>query len=172
MDDDNRLKGLGGWLVLVGIGVVFAPVRVVAEVWTTYYPVFRDGYWHELTNPEMPNYLPYWGSIVIFELLYNAVQFLFLILMIYLFFRKHYLFPRLYIFLLVVTIAFLLVDAWLASLIIPGEPVFDPDTVQNLGQGLVAVVIWAPYMLVSKRVKATFVEGRRSADESVAERFS
>jgi hypothetical protein len=29
MSNDDELKGLGGWLILVGIGVVFAPIRLL-----------------------------------------------------------------------------------------------------------------------------------------------
>lgn len=29
MSKDNELKGLGGWLILVGIGVVIAPIKLL-----------------------------------------------------------------------------------------------------------------------------------------------
>jgi hypothetical protein len=41
--------------------------------------------------------------------------------------------------------------------VLPGEPVFDPDTVKELMRSLFMVVVWVPYILASKRVKATFI---------------
>lgn len=35
MSDDNKLKGLSGWLILVGIGVIFSPIKLIF----TYIPV-------------------------------------------------------------------------------------------------------------------------------------
>jgi len=42
--------------------------------------------------------------------------------------------------------------------VFPSEPMFDPETIKEFARSLVACVIWVPYMLISKRVKATFVE--------------
>jgi hypothetical protein len=50
MTDNNELKGLGGWLILVGIGVVLAPVRLLITLVKTYKPIFEDGIWEALTT--------------------------------------------------------------------------------------------------------------------------
>ena len=55
------------------------------------------------------------------------------------------------------TLAFIVLDAYAIKAVLPHEPVFDPDTLKELGRTLIASLVWIPYMLVSKRVKATFV---------------
>lgn len=40
------------------------------------------------------------------------------------------------------------------------EAMFDPATLKEFARTLIAAVIWVPYMLISKRVKLTFVEGK------------
>jgi len=64
----------------------------------------------------------------------------------------------LYIVVAIANLIFMIGDAWLGSLVLRNEPMLDSDTAREVGQALVRVVIWAPYMLVSKRVKNTFIE--------------
>lgn len=47
----DPLEGLGGWLILVGFGVVLGPIRVARDVVVTYYPLLTDGAWEVLTTP-------------------------------------------------------------------------------------------------------------------------
>ncbi|HET7306614.1 MAG TPA: DUF2569 domain-containing protein [Gammaproteobacteria bacterium] len=75
----------------------------------------------------------------------------------YLFFSKKKFFPRLYIGLLLFTLAFILVDAAAVTAVFPKILMFGPDTVQQFLRSLVAAGIWIPYVRRSKRVKATFV---------------
>lgn len=76
----------------------------------------------------------------------------------FLFFSKKKIFPRWYIGMLLFTLVFILIDALAIKSVLPNEPVFDAETVKELGRSLIATLIWVPYMLISKRVKATFVK--------------
>ncbi|MGD8576108.1 MAG: DUF2569 domain-containing protein, partial [Thiohalophilus sp.] len=95
----------------------------------------------------------------------NALMAIASLVLIYLFFKKHFLFPKVYIALALLTLVFIPLDSWLVTFIMPNEPVFDPDTTKEFARSLVSSMIWVPYMLVSKRVKATFVENT-STDRS------
>jgi len=152
-----KLKGLGGWLILVALGVVIGPIRLSFLIVSTYSPIFNDGTWGLLTNPVSESYIPYFSPLLIFEILGNVIFILIGIYMIYLFFSKHYLFPKIFIPYYIASLIFILLDAWLVSLIFD-IPIFDPETMRELGRTLIGVLIWIPYMLVSKRVKVTFVE--------------
>ena len=40
----------------------------------------------------------------------------------------------------------------------PEEEIFDPDTLNNLIRSIICGAVWVPYMLIARRVKATFIE--------------
>jgi len=158
--EDQNLKGLGGWLILVGLGVVISPIRMLAQVVPIYQPIFADGTFGLLTDPNSEYYTPYLGLYIITEILFNAAFILGSVYLIYLFFAKHYLFPKIYILLLAGSAMFILADAWVGSFFFPGEPMMDEETGAEFGRVMIGALIWIPYMLVSKRVKLTFVEHR------------
>ncbi len=156
--ENNELKGLGGWLVLVGIGLLFAPVRMVVSLFPAYSQIFEDGVWQEMTNASSSSYIPYLGTFIVGEMIVNLIILGASIYLIYLFYYKHYLFPKIYIAVVVGSILFMLVDAWLLTKILPGEQMFTPESAGEFVRSLIAAAIWVPYMLVSKRVRLTFVE--------------
>ena len=158
MSNDNELKGLSGWLILVGIGVVIAPIRLLVTYIPIYTPIFEDGTWEAVTSVDSELYNPLWGPLLIGEIAYNSIMVAASLYLIYLFFSKHYLFPKLYIAIVAVSLVFIPLDAWLVTKALPTEPMFDPETTMELMRVLIGGLIWVPYMLVSKRVKATFVE--------------
>ncbi|MFC3282645.1 DUF2569 domain-containing protein [Litchfieldella rifensis] len=158
MADNNALKGLGGWLILVGLGVVINPIRLLVTLIPTYKPIFEDGIWEALTTSGSAVYNPYFSYLLVGEIAFNIIILSISIYLIYLFFSKHYLFPRIYIGIVTASLIFVPLDAWLVTKIFPGMPMFDPDTTKEFVRSLIVAVIWVPYMLVSKRVRATFVE--------------
>lgn len=153
---DPKLSGLGGWLILVGIGVVLSPLRIAFEMFGLYVGVFQDGVWASLTTPGSGNYIPLIGPLIIGEAMVNVILGCVWVCIAYLFFSKKRVFPKWYIGVMAFTVGFILVDAAVVKAILPQEPMFDRDTARELARSLIAACIWIPYMLVSKRVKATF----------------
>lgn len=156
--EENKLKGLGGWLIVVGIGTVLSPIRILISSVPTYLPIFKDGTWEALTTVGSEAYIPLWGSLLIGEIVFNIGMVTVSIYMIYLFFTKHYLFPKFYIAIVLISLLFIPLDAWWVSLMLPNEPMFDAETAKEFFRILIGGLIWVPYMIESKRVKATFVE--------------
>lgn len=157
MTEEDSLKGLGGWLILVGAGIVLSPIRIIAMVFPTYLEVFSNGSWETLTTPGTAAYNALWAPLLIGEIAINGALVLVWLFIAYLFFTKKSMFPKFYIGILLFTLAFIVTDSAATSAVLPNEPIFDPDTMKEFVRTLIAVVIWVPYMLVSKRVKATFV---------------
>lgn len=149
--------GLGGWLILVGIGVVVSPLRIVGQVFPIYANMLSNGTWDRLTTPGSEAYQPLWQPILVAEIGINAALVLTWLFIAFLFFTKRRLFPKVYIGTLLFTLAFVVADALAIQLVLPNETVFDPETTKQVMQTVLATMIWTPYMLVSKRVKATFV---------------
>ncbi len=161
MDNQTELKGLRGWLILVGIGTVIAPIAVMITLMSEMAPVLSDGTWEALTTEGSEFYHPLWGTLITGEICFNLALILVGGFAIYLFFTKNYRFPRVYIGIVVASLVFTVLDAGLLSMILPTEPMFDAESMRSLGRNVAAACIWIPYMLISKRVRATFVEGRR-----------
>lgn len=163
MSDNAKLKGLGGWLILVGLGLIITPLRISITYGPMFYSVFTDGTFGILTTPGTEHYHWLWGPLLVFEAIFNSLMLLASVLLLYLFFTKHYLFPKVFIATIAISLIFIPFDAWLGSLILTDQPVFDPDTTKEFARTLFSAVVWVPYMLVSKRVEATFVENMPNA---------
>jgi hypothetical protein len=149
--------GLSGWLVLVGLGLFVTPFRLAIFLLQTFPPIFRDGTWGTLTTPGSAPYHPLWAPLLLVEM---AINFIFIVMSIYLlflFFRKSARFPKLYVMFLLSNLAFLLADAFAVTIVLPDQPFMDPNTAGEFVRSVVSVSIWVPYLFLSKRVKNTFV---------------
>ena len=151
-------KGLGGWLILVGIGVVFSPIRIALEAWVEIVPFLEEGYWDVYTNPDSEYFNQKLTIIFIGEITSNLCMFVASFYIVYLFFSKHYRFP--FYFIIIITVAWILVliDGLIVSYALPELEVWGKETLGRLVRQLITALILVPYMLKSKRVKATFVE--------------
>ena len=157
-EDGNEVRsGLGGWLILVGLGVVFSPLRLLAEVPKTFLPIFEDGTYEIITTPGTEAYHPFWSTLIWGEISVNTLIFVASLYLAYLYFSKKSLFPKFYTWIAVGSLALLLLDAVLIKVVLPNEPIFAPDTIKEVARSGIVILVWVPYMLLSKRVKATFI---------------
>ena len=85
----------------------------------------------------------------------------------YLFYSKNRLFPKLYIALAAFYPVFLLADAWAVNFVMPDVPIFDEETIKQVSRSVIGAVIWIPYMLMSERVKHTFVNPQPSINDEL-----
>jgi len=97
------------------------------------------------------------AMIIIGEIAINIGLMLAWLYIAFLFFTKKRIFPRWYIGILVFTLVFIIIDALVFKLLLPGGLMFDPATIKEIMRSTIALFIWGTYTLVSKRVKATFV---------------
>ncbi len=158
MNEGKSLEGLDGWLVLVGLGIVISPLRSIVMLFSTYSEMFSNGSWDALTTPESEAYNPLWAPILYGEMAINGALILTYIFVALLFFSKRKAFPKWYIGMLIFSPAFILLDALAIKAALPNEPIFDPKTIKELGYSLIGPIIWIPYMITSKRVRATFIK--------------
>ncbi|MGK0472299.1 MAG: hypothetical protein ACJAR0_002780 [Candidatus Azotimanducaceae bacterium] len=156
--EEKNLEGLGGWLLLVGLGIVVSPLRIIIMIFPTYSEMFSNGTWEVLTTSGAEAYNPLWAPIIYGEMAINGALVLAWIFVAFLFFSKKKIFPKWYIGILLFTLGLILVDALAIKAVLPNETIFDTETTKELGRSLIVSLIWIPYMLVSKRVKATFVK--------------
>ena len=157
MAKENVVKsGLGGWLILVGLGVIISPFFLLSTI-PEYLPIFQDNSYDELVSV-----VPLFGPLIWTEIVVNIILFLCSIYLIFLFFAKKTFFPKFFIWLALGSLVFVIVDAIVAGMIfkdiLPDEPFFDPETIKEIVRMSIQVIIWVPYIMISKRVKATFVK--------------
>jgi len=158
MDESKTYSGIGGWLLLVGFGIIMSPIRLLTSVFPIYSELFSSDLWEILTSPESMHYHELWKPILIGEFAINSLLFIAWILIAYLFFLKKKIFPKCFLGIWIFLTVFIIVDAVLIGSLLPDEPIFDFDTIKELTRSLIVVLVWFPYMIRSKRVKATFVK--------------
>ncbi len=156
-ETSQDLEGLGGWLLLVGLGVVVSPIYMAYSTYPMYADIFASGTWQILTTPGTAAYSPYWAPFLLGEIAVNVLMCLIWVYIAYLFFSKKKAFPKWYIGMLIFTVCFIIVDAFAIKLVMPNEKAFDPETLRQLGRSLLVALIWVSYMNYSVRVKRTFV---------------
>lgn len=156
------LDGLGGWLVLVAIGLFLRPFIAAAGLFGLFSPyVTNPQIWAFFTSPSGQYYSPAWLPIFLFETAFNSALIVFSLLLCVLFLGKRKVFPAVYIGVLAVVLAGVVLDAALIAAVPKDNLTAEMRTAMDSGakdivRNLIAAIIWIPYMLVSRRVKATF----------------
>jgi len=151
------INSIGGLLIFVGLGVVFSPLIMLAQIFPMYSDVFKPGVWDLLTTPGTEYYVQNYSIVLIGEMSINALVLITSLYMIYLFFSRKTLFKKVYIGLAIFTPIFLLVDAIVVQQLLDTKEMFDNDIVKELFKSILTLCIWVPYMIVSKRAKRTFI---------------
>jgi len=136
---------IGGWLILIGVGVVlgvFTTLYGFLIDWEVYYT------WSQWTDLEF-------GIALAFEIICKSAFAILSVALAISFFTKRKIFPKLYIFICVSSILFVIGDIALCQTLLEIPP--EPKDFSELGKMFLRAAIWIPYMLLSKRVKGTFV---------------
>jgi hypothetical protein len=141
----NDLAGIGGWLILVAIGLGVAPFFRVHGIVVDSRFLFSSRLQARISAR------PGLEAILCYELLTNSFFFVFLLLLNFLFYTRRRSFPSLMIASLVLNVVTQLIDHLWASH-------FGPATHwEYVLQAFGAAAIWIPYMINSIRVEQTFV---------------
>ena len=148
---------IGGWLLLLGMGIAFTPIFIALNVLRSQIPWFVDGDWQLITSPESEEYNPQMALTVIFELVCNIGLLIGYTRLAILFYRKSKNVPRLYVVLSTLYLCIILIDTYLLWLAQPDLPLVDFDSLKKLVFTIASTTIWGAYMLTSERVKRTFV---------------
>ncbi len=152
--DSFMSEDIGGWLVLVAIGLVVSPFVVFYGIFTT--PEFFDKKTIEVIYNQDTHDSLSWAFIIVAELIYNMANLVFIGLLLVLFFTRRAILPRLIIIFYAQTFIFRVIDYYLANVYLDiNYP--DNDSLKSVFQSLFGAMIWIPYFLYSKRVKNTFV---------------
>lgn len=146
-------KQIGGWLILIGIGLCLSPFRVLYDLIadTTYI----SGDW--LAYFGMPNFSLGLGFLLFLETITNAALVVFFPLAIILFFQRRSSFPKVYAYFLIGYLLITIIDYLMATALIDNQREIDSFT-PTLVRMFITTCLIAPYLLMSERVKETFVK--------------
>jgi uncharacterized protein DUF3857/uncharacterized protein DUF2569 len=153
-------EGLGGWLVLVGFGLIMSPIMIGRTLVEVAGAMSADT-WGALTTFGGAGYHALWAPFLLFELAVNLGQLVFSGLLLVLFFQRRTSLPKLLIGFYLAGAVVQVVDMMLSSLI-PSITI-TPEEYATLVRVCIVSLIWSTYLLKSRRVKATFVRRYRPA---------
>ncbi|MES2825686.1 MAG: DUF2569 domain-containing protein [Pseudomonadota bacterium] len=151
-------RKIGGWLIVVALGVFIAPVRILYYILTVFPQVFSKNTWSSLSDPASELYSPLWAPFLIGECAFNIILFVASLFMVAALIGKKSAFPKIYASLAIASAIFILTDSYLMTLLMPDTPLFDTDAAKELARALVSCLIWTPYLFVSQRSKETFIK--------------
>jgi hypothetical protein len=154
--DQSAPSGIGGWLILIAVGLCLTPIRIGAEI-VQGVRSLQPLAWRAVTTPGSPAYHPLFGPLIIGEMVANAALLGWALVLLYLFFTKRRAFPRAMIAFLIVRVVIQMADIFVASSIPVAAGSLGPRVYGSLAGNLLVVLVWVPYFLKSRRVAATFV---------------
>ncbi|MEC0226123.1 DUF2569 domain-containing protein [Paenibacillus alba] len=156
-EDSRGLSGLGGWLILVQIGIYVTMVMFILQFVTYTLPSFQPETWHRLTSVDSENYHPLWGPILVFEMLYNVLVFFFCLFILLNMYQRKARLPRLMIIFYSTSLGIAIVDTLLLNMIPSIRDLEEVSSLKDVFRAVVACAIWIPYFITSERVRNTFV---------------
>ncbi len=157
-------RKIGGWLVLVAIGLCLTPLIVLTEFLGTS-EFFQSSIWRAFFSSTDTIAA---GLLFFIELVYNSAYFIFSIFVLVIFFQRRSIAPKMIIWYFAVTLVFPVLDTF-ASLQLFSDG-FTGAEKQEMYMELIKLTIrsaiWIPYFIYSERVKETFTKTRSSSNIS------
>lgn len=150
-------KGIGGWLILPLLGLIFSAFQIAFQFIGDLAPVLTIETWHVLTTPGTNAYHPLWAPLLVFEVVASVVLFSFTLALLRFFFKKSKRVPKLFVLWLLSVAAVQVIDYLLMAQIPSVSEQPDPAGMRDLIRSVGSAAIWIPYFLKSTRVKNTFV---------------
>lgn len=155
-------RKIGGWLILIGIGLAVTPLFLFFRIFTSNY--FESSVWISLFSNTNTISM---GLILIAEMIFNSIYFVFSIFVVILFFQRRTIAPRMIIALYAGVLILSGIITFTTLYLHPSS--FTGSQTQELYTDLSAMVIrcliFIPYFLYSERVEETFTKRKKGSGE-------
>lgn len=152
--DNSHLKGIGGWLILLLVGMIFAIIYsalFLINLIQTDLNLIQKAFITYITGA----YHPAYGAWLLYEVILNIVVIIFILCLLILMLKKSRFFPIITIVYLIAVILLHVIDYILGFAILYN--IGYTPSLTGVIQSLIIAIVTIPYLLFSKRVKATFV---------------
>ncbi|WP_339308958.1 DUF2569 domain-containing protein [Paenibacillus sp. FSL k6-2145] len=151
------VSGLGGWLILIQIGLFVTVILLAVQLFQQIIPTFTTETWEMLTSKQSDYYHPLWGPVLVFEMVYNTLFLLFSVYTIFAFYSKKAILPRLMIIFYGLSLIVGIIDYLLLLQIPLAKELEDGSSIREIAKSVITCAIWIPYFIKSERVHNTFV---------------
>lgn len=154
VSDTQFLNGLSGWLILLAAMLWVTLLGAVIQAISDIPLIIRGNLWTEYTTPGRTAYHPLWGTLLVLDWGSNLFAVVLIPLLLSLFLKRKKAFPTVMFWTLLLFVALVALRFGVADRIafIKGDGMALP-----LFLVVLKAVVWIPYLRLSKRVKATFV---------------
>ncbi len=150
---------IGGWLILPTIAVVITPFVLLYTVYIAEY--FDLATWEFISSPSSVGYNTMWTITFVSEMVMNFILIVFSVLLLILLIERRSIFPIHFICFCLLNLLFIIVNYVMVAQIESDYMDLSGTTSVDITKTVLKAGIWVPYMLLSKRVKNTFVRVRR-----------
>jgi hypothetical protein len=137
--------GIAGWLLLPALGTIVSPF-LVGYTALQVIDALKDS-----ASLSSSLHAFVWG-----EILFNVALVFGWIIVIERLFRHKRSYPKLYVSLCIVSLVGVLLDMLVGWRLFSIAP--DANDLRDIARGVISLMIWWPYMMISRRVRNTFVE--------------
>ena len=156
-EDEQGETQIGSWLVLLLIGLVLSLCLRAFNLAHGIGIFSKPGVWTRLTSPASPAYHPLWPVVIVYEVGGQGVLLVANCILLWLMLTHRRAFRPWMITTMLCVVAFPIGDHLLGGFIPAIHVRQNVTMLTKVFQSLTPAMIWLPYMLVSTRVKATFV---------------
>jgi transglutaminase-like putative cysteine protease len=146
----STFKPIGGWLILIAIGLAVAPLTIGASFFKNDYFSLTIWNYYASTKHDFV-----FKCIVLIDILGNIVLIIYAVFCLILLLNKRDILPKAIIGFMIFNVVFLLVDYWL-SLSLNNNTITE-QAERPLVITFIKAAIWIPYFLRSTRVGETFI---------------
>ncbi len=173
----NQYDSIGGWLIIVGIGVTINPFVLLFSIYTEYNDEMGVNYLVYFFNENSPYFSPLRGYFTLFVDFFNSLLFVGSILILILFYQKKSSFRLYFALFRIGNVVFLILNVILLNIIysdstnLEERKILGSET-SGMMRVFIQACIWVPYVWYSERSRHTFtVDSKPASFENVAEPF-
>jgi hypothetical protein len=154
VSDTQFLNGLSGWLIVLAAVLWVTLLGTILQAISDVPQIIRGNLWAEFTTPGRAGYHPLWAALLVLDWGSNLFALVLFPVLLALFFQRKKVFPMVMFWTLLVFVALVALRFGVADRIpfTKGAGIATP-----LCLAVLKAVVWIPYLRLSKRVKATFV---------------
>ena len=154
--ETHLVRGLGGWLIVLGVMLAVTLVAAVIQAVTDIPQILDGNVWAAYTTPGQPAYHPGWATLLALDWGSNLYVLVFFPVLLSLFLQKKKTFRALTVGTLTLFVVLSALRLWQVNQVPHIPAAAQASQFWSFVFAFGKAAIWIPYLLVSRRSRATF----------------